>query len=101
MKQAIGKCQFEHLYTPFKYQWPIASLVKDLKFSKKDYLAYQLSAFLLSYLKEVYQDTPLPEALIPVPMHVRRFMKRKYNQATLIANPLSATFGIPLSLIHI
>lgn len=96
VKLAIGKCQFEHLHVPYRYHWPATTLIKDLKFARKDYLAYQLSLLLLAYVRDVYADTSLPEAIIPVPMHARRFFKRKYNQATLIANPLSDALHIPI-----
>lgn len=94
--RAIGPCMFERLYVPFYYQWPIATLIKDLKFARKDYLAHQLAKLMLPHLKLVYQQSPLPEAIIPVPIHTHRFRQRKYNQATLIAQPLAQAFDIPV-----
>jgi ComF family protein len=39
---------------------------------------------------------PLPQALIPVPLHRWRLLKRGFNQSTLIARQLSRAFHIPL-----
>lgn len=38
-----------------------------------------------------------PEVIIPVPVHRKRYRKRGYNQASLIAKPLSHISKIPLN----
>ena len=38
----------------------------------------------------------LPEYIIPVPLHPKRIRQRGYNQATLLAKPLSKALALPL-----
>ena len=38
----------------------------------------------------------LPDALIPVPIHKKRYNKRGYNQSELIADKLGVLCGIPV-----
>jgi ComF family protein len=39
---------------------------------------------------------PLPELLIPVPLHRRRLMRRGYNQALELARVLKRTLALPV-----
>jgi ComF family protein len=39
---------------------------------------------------------PIPQALIPVPLHAGRLRERGYNQALELAKPLARAFGIEL-----
>ncbi len=41
-------------------------------------------------------ETPLPELIIPVPLHHARYRSRGFNQAIEISRPLSATLKIPM-----
>lgn len=50
-------------------------------------LAAPLGQFLATTLRE--SDLPLPDALIPVPLHPRRLRFRGFNQATLLATELT------------
>ncbi len=38
---------------------------------------------------------PLPEVIIPIPLHRRRLIRRGYNQSSLIARSLSKALSIP------
>lgn len=96
IRQAIGKCCFDSLYVPYRYQWPLSALIKDVKFARKDYLATYLATLMLSYLEKAYHNKTQPQALIPVPLHSFRYLGRKYNQATLIAKVINKQLSIPL-----
>lgn len=40
--------------------------------------------------------SPLPELIIPIPLHPQRLQQRGYNQAIEIARPISKALNIPL-----
>lgn len=44
-----------------------------------------------------FPGAPRPQLLVPVPLHAERRRERGYNQAELIARPLSKEFGIRLA----
>ena len=97
-----GRCQqrpppFERSIAPFIYQYPIAELVGGLKFNARLQHGRMLATLLLEHLLSSGQ-APLPQLLIPVPLHRKRLQERGYNQAVELARPLSQQLNIPLDL---
>src|SRR5690606_11682872 len=41
--------------------------------------------------------SPLPDCLLPVPLHAKRLRERGFNQSLLLAQSLSLQFKIPLA----
>lgn len=73
---------FDRMCTLFSYDAPVTQLITGLKFGRQ--LAYgRLLGEILAdaVLAEWYQNTPLPTAVIPMPLHRKRLQKRGYNQA--------------------
>lgn len=61
-----------------------------LKYGYKSYLATHLAYWMVpAALKRSFQW------IVPVPLHRRRLKKRGFNQAALLAKPLSRLLGIP------
>jgi ComF family protein len=50
---------------------------------------------LLDYLKQ--QSAPLPDLILPVPLHRQRLRVRGFNQSLEIARPIGRHFGIPVT----
>ena len=79
----------------FHYQYPVDKLITQFKFNQRlhlsDYLASQLAA------KIANRHQPLPQQLIPIPLHPSRLKKRGYNQATELAKVLSKQLTIPVN----
>ncbi len=42
------------------------------------------------------RNLPLPDVMVPIPLHRKRLRERGYNQALEIAKPLARILGIPL-----
>jgi ComF family protein len=88
---------FDRLCTLFSYDPPVTKLITGLKFSKQ--LAYgRILGDLLAeaVLKEWYQNSTLPDAVIPMPLHPKRLKKRGYNQALELLWPILKRSNIQL-----
>lgn len=77
------------------YAHPVDALVRQLKFDGRLPVARALASLLLARVRR-QQGMPLPDALVPVPLHPARERERGYNQAERIAAPVARALGIPL-----
>jgi len=79
---------------PLRYEFPADRLVQAFKFKR------QLAAGrILSHLmceQVIGRGIPHPDALIPVPLHSFRMIKRGFNQAYELGNYLGRILDIPL-----
>ena len=87
-----GRCQhrppaFDRCNALFRYQYPVDSLVKRIKFQQDLALLGSLGKLLSLKMQE--QDC-LPDLLVPVPLHRRRLAERGYNQALELARVCAA-----------
>jgi ComF family protein len=76
------------------YEGIARKLITRLKFSR-DLVCGNILGSLLAD-KILLSAHPLPELLIPVPLHRRRMFKRGYNQAMELSRVLSARLHIPV-----
>lgn len=95
-----GQCQqkpprFDQVIAPFLYEHPVDQLIKQLKFQGK-----RLSGQILiqSFLQAGILPDPLPDCLLPVPIHDNRHIERGFNQALWIADRFSRHLQIPCDL---
>ncbi len=77
---------------PFRYDFPIDGLIKQLKFQGRLPPALLLGQLFLEHLPENH----LPQALIPIPLHPHRLRQRGFNQAMELARPMAHYLNIPL-----
>ena len=94
-----GRCQrqpphYDQTTALCHYQPPVDYLLKRLKFSSDLGLGPLLAGLLADKLRQ--RDHPMPELLLPVPLHPRRLRQRGFNQAIELARPLGKLLGIPL-----
>lgn len=52
--------------------------------------------FLGYLLAEVCSDLPLPDAIVPIPLHPTRLRERGFNQCQELARPLARKLRIPI-----
>lgn len=86
---------FDASLAAFRYEAPIDRAIQGLKYNA-DFLAAR-------WLGESLADTvhqserPLPELLIPVPLHAGRLRRRGYNQAQELGRVVGRSLGVPLA----
>jgi ComF family protein len=87
---------------PFAWEQPVAGFVSSFKYHGKGQCGRVLCHLLAGYLGSHYQSTPLPDTLVPVPLHPARLKERGFNQARLLADQLGRDMEIPVhpSLVH-
>lgn len=100
-KDVCGEClidppNFNLMHVLFKYDFPITSLITQLKFGQKLFIANALGILLKEKILTWYTADSWPECIIPVPLHKDRLCERGYNQALEIARPLKS-LQIPLN----
>lgn len=88
---------FDRLCALFEYQSPISNLITALKFGEKlEYGKILGGIFADKIIQDWYQKTPLPQAVVAVPLHKKRQAKRGYNQALELLWPIQKHLKIPI-----
>ncbi|BAW79970.1 competence protein F [Candidatus Nitrosoglobus terrae] len=95
-----GTCQQQappqdRTLSAYRYEPPLDHLILQLKFHGKLHLALLLSQLTAQYL--IQHSHPLPECIIPVPLHPSRLRERGFNQASEIAKPIATQLKIPIN----
>lgn len=77
------------------YQPPLNTLLLRFKFSATPELAEPLARLLLLRWLERWREGSVvrPQMLLSIPLHLRRYQHRGYNQADLLARPLARWLG--------
>jgi len=78
------------------YQEPVDYLIKHMKYHNQLSIAELMGKLLVEKINQ--SDQPIPEQIIPVPLHFSRLQQRGYNQAVEIARSISRAFNIPINL---
>lgn len=94
-----GKClshppALSRTICPLRYQAPVDRLIQGYKFQRQLNAGRTLGLILAMRLASDPQA--LPQALIPVPMHIRRLRQRGYNQAQWVARDLGRWLNLPV-----
>ncbi len=87
---------FDRAVSPYIYDYPLDHLIQGFKYGGA--LPYgRVLGTLLAHHIRAHSQGPLPDALIPVPLHSARHRERGFNQAYELARPLSRLLGIPIA----
>jgi ComF family protein len=62
--------------------------------NKKEYAAYYTSEILKNYGDRIRRL--LPDAIVPIPVHISKYIERGYNQADILARGLGKELQIPV-----
>ena len=89
-----GKRSFLRGRSLYEYDSAAASLYRFKYGGRKEYAAFygeQAVEYLGEFIRAVQ-----PDAIIPIPLHRKRKIKRGYNQAELLAREIGKRMGIPV-----
>lgn len=83
-------------WTAFTYRPPVSTLLLGLKFHGRLAGAHLLGALMATRLAT--RAAPMPELIVPVPLHRTRLRARGYNQAGEVARELGRRLSIPVAM---
>lgn len=94
-----GQCvkrapDFDRCIAPYAYTPPISDLIAGLKYGGRLPNARLLGRLLADHLIAI--GAPIPDLILPVPLHPRRTRERGFNQALEIARSLTRQIRIPI-----
>ena len=97
---ACGACQkhppaYAFTRAAFRYAPPVDKLIQNLKYHGRLDLSRVLGGYLAAYLQTL--NDPLPDVIVPVPLHTSRLRSRGYNQSLEIARTVAKQLGRPLN----
>jgi competence protein ComFC len=81
---------------PYTSDHPIQKLIEQFKYNYQEDLVEIFAVFMTRFFaerKNMYSDV---FCIIPVPLYKKRYVERGFNQATLLAELLSSSLGIPV-----
>lgn len=86
---------FDQVHAPFLFQDAMRFLIHGLKFEQRFQNARLLGTLLAESLRS---GEALPQLLIPVPLHPKRYRERGFNQAIEIGRTVAKQLQLPLEL---
>ena len=92
---ASGNCELDWIRCACVYDNASRSAMLPFKHGGRTRYARFMSRAMISALSDIVVDA---DVVMPVPLANRRLFHRGYNQATLLARPIAAHFGIDMDL---
>lgn len=80
---------------PFRYAPPLDHLLLGLKFNRQLLNARLLGDLMAEAITA--NAEPLPDCIVPVPLHPSRLRERGYNQALELARPIARELGVEVN----
>jgi ComF family protein len=96
-----GTCQlhpppYDRVLAPFRYESPLNHLIHRLKYNGRLEQARLLGDLMAEWLEG--RLDPLPDRVIPVPLHPARLRQRGFNQAVELARRVCNRLQLPLDI---
>ena len=83
--------EYGKIYAGFAYQSPVDELIQRFKFQEQLAFGRMLAKLCI---ESIHKDKP--QALIPVPLHLKRLRQRGFNQSQELARYWGRQFAIPV-----
>lgn len=91
----VRHAHYHGLYACGGYQWPFSTLIQALKFHRQPVAAAVLARWFTTHALS-QRDRPLPDCLLPIPLHFWRLSQRLYNQAGELALEIGQRLSLPV-----
>jgi ComF family protein len=101
INRGLTEHQFDHLIALAPHLWPFDHWLAQFKyygrFELGNFFAHLLSDHWhkITILRQSAHPMDLPDVIMAVPIHITKWQKRGFNQAHLMAKPLSTLINIP------
>ncbi len=94
---ALPNIHFDRLFSLAPYVYPFDDWITQLKYSGRFELANLFAVLLVEHWKGIAQteDCNKVDLVVPVPLHIKKWQLRGFNQAHLIASPFAKLLGLP------
>jgi ComF family protein len=92
---ALAPPPYARVLAPYRYAWPVDALVRGFKYHGQLPHGRVLGTLLAEAV--LADAAPLPQLLVPVPLHPSRERERGYNQAWELARVAGRLLGIPVA----
>jgi ComF family protein len=86
---------FARVVAPFRYAWPVDALIRGFKYHGQLPHGRVLGTLLAEAVLAC--GTPLPQLIVPVPLHPARERERGYNQAWELARVAGRRLDVPIA----
>jgi len=87
--------EYENLHAAFLYDETLRDMLHEIKFRNKRQTAEGLGHILAESTEA--ESLPKADYIVPIPMHPAKKRARGFNQAEIIARPLSKKLNIPIA----
>ncbi len=87
--------EFQHCVSLFHYQAPVSRLIAAFKYRRRMLWGRVMGELLAREIRTRYRRRPLPQAVLPVPLHWRRLEGRGFNQARALSTLLAKELELP------
>jgi ComF family protein len=87
---------FDRAHCAFLYADPVDQMITGLKFGHELVFARVLGRLLADHIATQRGKTPLPDCIIPMPLHASRLRERGFNQALEIARVAGRQLSLPI-----
>jgi ComF family protein len=86
---------FDAVHSLYLYADPVDQMITGLKFGRELMFARVLGTLFARSLRSRHQ--PLPDCIVPMPLHHTRYIERGFNQSAEIARHTARRVGVPVN----
>lgn len=89
----------QHVYAHWMFDKTglVQKLHRELKYNNRPSYGLELGRIVASGFLKAIDDRPLPDCIIPIPLHSTRYLERGYNQSLMLAKGFEERIQRPIA----